>query len=250
MTFDAPVPPTGIFLYGGCVSRDSYAEINFPAKLTGYVARQSLISAFNRPAKLLPQSLTSDFQNRMVRGDIDSNLVAKIEERLQETDVIVLDLLVERLGVTRIRGGSFVTMSSEMKRSKALDAVRGQTRSVRFGTEEHFEIWSAAAKQLSDFLSANLIKSKTLILETPWAEYTDSGRQVGANANMLPEEANEKYERYYRFLSDVCGIATYRLPSEHVVAAENHRWGVAPYHYIEPAYKGIIKRINEVAYQA
>lgn len=244
------LPNIGMFLYGGCVSRDSFTEMETEAKLTGYVARQSLISAFNRPARIKPIELPSNFQNRMVRGDISSDFIDKLEPKIPETDVIVIDLLVERLGVSRIRGGSFVTMSSELKKSRALEAVAGQTRSIRFGTDEHFAHWCEAAVRFSVFLTENNMKSKTLLLETPWADITDTGARVRGNATMSAEEANEKYERYYKFLSDECKILNYRLPDDHIISAEKHRWGVAPYHYIKPAYLGIVQRIREVARSA
>lgn len=240
------VKGAGVFLYGGCVSRDAFPEMGSNARISGYVARQSLISAFNPPARLKPKALHSSFQNRMLLGDISSDFVAKLESTMQETDIIVIDLLVERLGVSRIRGGSFVTMSSELKESKVLATVDGQTRGVRFATEEHFRLWSDAASRLNLFLEENNMRSKTLILETPWAEYTDAGVKIKGNASMSPMEANEKYERYYRFLSNECGLMSYRLPDDHTVSAEDHRWGIAPYHYVAPAYEGIGRRVREV----
>jgi hypothetical protein len=236
----------GIFLYGGCVSRDAFSEMGPAGAITGYVARQSLISAFNPPASLRPKPLKSSFQNRMLLGDISSDFVTKLESKMNETDVIVMDLLVERLGVSRIRGGSFVTMSSELKESGVLSTVKGQTRGIRFATEEHFRLWSEAAVRLNLFLEKHDIKSKTLVLETPWAELTDSGDKVKGNASMSPMEANEKYERYYRFLSAECGLMTYRIPEEHAIAADDHRWGTTPYHYVASAYQGIGRKVREV----
>lgn len=246
-TGDGGQEPKGIFLYGGCVSRDAFSEMGSMATLTGYVARQSLISAFNPPARLKAGELPSSFQNRMVAGDISSDLVEKLKSSVHKTDAIVMDLLVERLGVTRIRGGSFVTMSSEMKKSMALESVKGQTRGIRFATDEHFSLWSEAARRLCLCLAEIGMLDKTLILETPWAHSTNTGGIVKGNASMTPTTANANYDRYYRFLSDECGLETYRLPDDHVVSAEDHKWGVAPYHYIGPAYKGIVRKIREIA---
>jgi hypothetical protein len=237
----------GVFVYGGCVSRDAFTELGGTVHLSGYVARQSLISAFNPPARILPVGrLKSEFQNRMLLGDIQSNLVEKIEESIGNTDAILIDLLVERLGVTRLRGGSFVTMSNELKQSKALEAVKGQTRSIRFGTDEHFELWADAATKLNEFLIAKEMKSKTLVLDTPWADRTDTGEKLKGNASMSPDEANRKYERYYDVLSNRLGLSMYRLPHEHVLSASEHRWGPAPYHYIHLAYDGIVSKVQEI----
>ena len=238
--------PKGIFVYGGCVSRDAFSQMGPTVSLVGYVARQSLISSFNPAARLKAGILPSGFQNRMVAGDIKSDLREKLVNAAHETDALIIDILVERLGVTRLRGGSFVTMSSELKKSMALEAVKGQTRGIRFATDEHFRLWSEAASNLGLLLDEIGLRDKTLVLETPWAELTSSGMSVKANASMTSSAANASYTRYYRFLSDECGLATYRLPDEHVVSAEDHKWGVAPYHYIPPAYEGIVKRIYEI----
>lgn len=249
-SFEVEVPgrvTKGVFIYGGCVSRDAFTELGSAVHLSGYVARQSLISAFNPPARMLKAGkLTSTFQNRMLQGDINSNLIEKLEECLTGTDAIVIDLLVERLGVTRIRGGSFVTMSNELKQSRALESVRGQTRSVKFGTDEHFSLWFDAAVRLVDFLELNGMKSKTLILNTPWALRTDDGKNLAGNASMTSEEANEKYRRYYDALSLTLGLNLYKIPDQHVLSSETHRWGAAPYHYVQPAYAGIVSRISEI----
>ena len=69
----------GVFIYGSCVSRDSYERLDsamFP--LVSYVARQSLISSFSRPATFvsMPEftGLTSKFQIKMLGGDLESSL--------------------------------------------------------------------------------------------------------------------------------------------------------------------------------
>ncbi|MBP2216308.1 DUF6270 domain-containing protein [Arthrobacter sp. CAN_C5] len=41
-----------ILIYGSCVSRDAYSTFGDDYALTGYVARQSMISAMSRPTTL------------------------------------------------------------------------------------------------------------------------------------------------------------------------------------------------------
>jgi hypothetical protein len=243
-----PGPVRHYFLYGGCVSRDAFSYLNSESRLSGYVARQSLISAMNAPAKFVkPQPLASSFQMRNLTGDIKSNLVPLLETAVPSPDAVVMDLLVERLGVARIRGGSYVTMSSELKRSKGLEAAKGLTRFIRFGTDEHFQLWCQAAQKFVSHLDRLKLKDKTIVIETPWATHTIDGEEIPPSFGLAPDEANRMYRRYFDFCEHTLKLRKHVIDPADTYSTHGHKWGVAPYHYVDSAYEGLSKVMKSIA---
>lgn len=133
--------PLSAFIYGSCVSRDLARIDSERFKVGYYLARQSWISAYAPPRQPPDLDLSSAFQKRMVEGDIrslGSRLLAGSVP--SEHDLVLLDLVDERVGVAPFRG-SWVTLSGEMRRVKALppSAMR---EAVPFGGDEHFWLFA------------------------------------------------------------------------------------------------------------
>src|SRR5690625_4557605 len=111
-----------MLLYGSCVSRDMFEFLPEQFTLVEYVARQSMISTISPPVPLPREpALKSDFQRRMVRGDFASALGSSLHDRATEIDILVLDLIDERLGVIPVSGCRYLTRSQELLDSGLLD---------------------------------------------------------------------------------------------------------------------------------
>lgn len=224
-----------ILIYGSCVSRDAYEGIQEDHRLLGYIARQSLISAASKPTELLDgNSLKSGFQNRSLTGDLQSSLHGAVKRSAPETDLLLIDLTDERLGVRALPDGSYITDSAELHLSKGLDSIRALR--IYFGSDHHFELWSDAADKFASAVETSGLLSKALVLETPWADLTETGVEVPRYRGLPAAEVSALYSRYHAHLSGL-GFRTVTLPSHLSVAAQEHKWGHAPYHYAEPAYQ-------------
>lgn len=231
---------SNIFIYGSCVSRDSYNLVKERHSLSGYVARQSFISATSKPTSLLPGSdMESQFQNRMLTGDLKSNALAVMRSKASEIDLLVIDLTDERLGVHKLPDGSFVTRSTELVSSRRLLSLETPPGLIRFGTERHEIFWKRSASIMMRRLSEMNLLRKTLIMNTPWAfETLDSPR---FSAESIQEAKNARYwlSRYAQHCQSL-GAAVVNLPEELALATSDHRWGLARYHYSNDAYKWMV----------
>ena len=168
-----------LMIYGSCVSRDAFPLLGSDFKLLSYVARQSMISAISKPTTLLEGSdLASAFQNRSLAGDIRSNLLQMVRRHAADIDVLVIDLTDERLGVIQLPDGAHVTHSHELSSSGRLDGVQGRLRYIDVLTERHWTLWENAATRLLNAVTAIGLREKTIVLNTPWAELTDTGEAV------------------------------------------------------------------------
>lgn len=236
----------GIFAYGGCVTRDSFELLKPDYKLLGYVARQSLVSSGHAPI-IVPKSetnLESPFQQRQLRGDVDSSLLPTLRRCAGTSDSIILDLVVERLGVRQYQQG-FLTRSNELARSALGESLTSEHPSVRFATDRHFKLWCYGARQLVDVLRRESALERTLVFDTPWASFTQTGIEVPGFRNQSPSKMNELFERYYAYLREL-GLHIVRLPDELVLSDDDHQWGPAPYHYHREAYVWLAQQVRRL----
>ncbi|MDO8152298.1 DUF6270 domain-containing protein [Isoptericola sp. b408] len=230
---------TNVFIYGSCVSRDTFER--FPAEhfqLLHYVARQSAISAYAKPVDIiLPPDLESDFQSRMVRGDFQSDLRSQMNKWGSHIDLFVVDLIDERLGIYVLPDGSVVTRSIELIQSGAEHSLPAGSIHIPFGTEKHFEYWSAAIQSVGNMLLEAAPKAGVALLDIPWAEYTDDGQPSTASFGVTAHEANQIFPQYAAFAADALAAKLIRVPISQVSSSNSHPWGEAPFHYSDSVYR-------------
>ncbi|MFZ3454791.1 DUF6270 domain-containing protein [Arthrobacter sp. 7Tela_A1] len=225
-----------IFVYGGCVTRDAFEHMKDRHSLVQYVARQSLISAASKPTKSLSMdSLGPDFQNRSVRGDLDSSLHRLIRKTASRTELFIFDILSERLGVYRLPGGTYITKSVELAKTGLIKTLPRSASVIKFGTEEHFELWKPAADALLDTLKNAGLFNRTLLFEVPWTNVTDTGEEVPRFRGWDAAYAADLYARYYSYLRAL-GVRVATIPEQLAVSTLQHKWGPSPYHFVDEAY--------------
>lgn len=243
MTSRPPVPnrtgpPTSVFVYGSCVTRDTFSTLpTAEFTLRGYVARQSLISATAGDAGPLDLSgLESKFQRRMLAGDVAGDLGERLSAQSKAIDLLLWDLADERLGVLVAPDGRTVTRTVEAIKT-GLPHVRDWTL-VEFGSDEHFTRWAAALRLFCTQLDALGLTTRTALLAIPWATATDAGQPAPDSFGIGSADANARYRRYYREAESV-GFPVLGLPERSVLASVSHQWGLAPFHYDGATYAAI-----------
>lgn len=232
------------FIYGSCVSRDTFGYVPKSFQLLKYVARQSLISAGTDASRLSAQlaAIKSDFQRRMVHGDLAGTLYEALTQAAPEVDLLLIDLVDERGGVIDL-GESYVTKLAELWNAGGNEATQGKTQ-VQFGTDEHFDLWSSAAERFVDLVTSVDLLDKTVVLRTPWADRYESGEPLEIPTWMMPPAtADHRYERYFTFLSNA-GLRVITLPHELARTPADHQWGPSPFHYIDEAYEFLAREIG------
>lgn len=179
------------FIYGSCVSRDTFEFLDANFDLIRYVARQSMVSAGTDARVLRPQleQIDSAFQSRMVTGDLSGDLPSALATAAPELDLLLVDLVDERGGVIDV-DGAYVTKLSEFWSSGGQRATRGMEHHP-FGTDLHFALWQASAVRFVRQLVDLELVPKTVVLRTPWASRYDDGEPLEIPDWMLsPAEAD------------------------------------------------------------
>lgn len=231
-----------IFIYGRCVTRDAepfFEEFGF--ELAGYVARQSLISAFRKAdvSEFNFNGISSKFQRTMAKGDVQGNL--RFEVAKTDPDVILWDLCDERLGVKITKSGGMVTRSRDHVAEGIHPGPFGRT--FTFGNDDHFDLWSKALPQFLQSLERNGLKDKLYINATPWATQDEFGQNHKRQAETA-EKFNASAERYLT-LAQEAGVNVIRMdPADAISRTDGHRWGPAPFHYVEGTYRKMLSNIS------
>lgn len=221
-----------ILVYGSCVSRDLVALKAPRTNCAEYVARQSWISATSPGAQGSSGSLlTSSFQQRNLDGDLKSDALARIGQRAESVDALLLDLIDDRFGVYPHEDG-FITPTAEFRQSGLKDSLALGDH-IPFGTDRHLELWGTAASRMRDGLG-DLI-GRTYVLEAPFTGVSLDGSPVRDAMERDHESWNELYRPYYARLREL-GFQVLALPAQYAVTTPHHRWGRAPFHYVESAY--------------
>lgn len=233
----------GVFIFGSCVSRDTFTELPDQYNLIHYTARQSAISA-GRPANGVAESiprLSSKFQDRVVRADIKGNLLDIVRSRGKETDVVLMDLVDERFGVIEI-GGGYVTRLHEFWSNGGKEVSRGAPH-LTFGSDEHFSLWRVSAgTAISTFKQVGV--SHIILLHTQWTDLLDTGDPLEAPSWMPdPEDMNSKLIRYVRHYASL-GVQVVTLPLSLTRSTLNHRWGASPFHYTDEAHAWLAHQVQ------
>lgn len=228
-----------VFVYGGCVSRDTVAFADPQAySLVKYVARNSLLSVGTDARIQLPElDLPSAFQKKMVDLDASGDLLQELR-KMRGVDVILWDLNIERSGVWQFDDGSITTNSAELRRVEGMGSVLETARFIAFGSEEHYSRWCAAATIFVAILKELELKERLLVLAPEWAAKDIQGAKNKRVAGKSIEFYNHVFSTYLAHLENL-GVAIVRMAD--TVSDPDHKWGSAPFHY----EKGLYKRLDE-----
>jgi len=227
--------PTRVFIYGSCVSRDTFEYLPDSFELSYYVARQSLISvgAPADPMLLDGARLESPFQQRMLEEDVRGSVFEWLEHpRKPEPDVLLWDLTDERRGVYLVGDGA-VTVSDEAQAAGVLSRLRERGRHVPFGSGEHLALWTAALHGFLDRLADTPVRH-LILLAPAWAERTVAGDPTPPSAGMSAVDALAALAPYYAAVERTGRVEVVTV--DDVLADDSHRWGAAPFHYAPDVY--------------
>ncbi|WP_418275971.1 DUF6270 domain-containing protein [Isoptericola jiangsuensis] len=238
-----------VFIYGSCVSRDTFTRFDpHLFRMIDYVARQSALSAGTPPVTAVePPVMDSPFQQRMVSGDFASNLQHRLAKQADLTDLVLIDLTDERLGVHLLPDGTVVTRSPELIASGAEQDLPGGTRHLKFGAAEHRERWAACIDVVGDLLRHHLPGVPVALLDVPWAARSESGAAPPDSFGMTADRANPVLRDYADMAARALGADLIRVRPDAVSSSPHHRWGDAPFHYTEAVYLRLVRRISGTA---
>lgn len=232
-----------VLIFGSCVSRDVLNYQNNEIELANYFARSSLASAFASLAinDTYTKNLDSDFQRRVVAADLGKKFKEYI--KIANFDLFLIDLIDERFNIFMFEQGGLCTLSNELL-SAGFDPEKEPGRIIPSGSEEFYTLWESSWIRFLSEIDSIQCRDKIRINKVFWATITSSGRNFPTYNKNYILSSNKFLDRLYaRVAKDLEGWQFIEFSASHFVAAEDHRWGLSPFHYIDVYYTEALSQL-------
>lgn len=235
-----------ILIFGSCVSRDAFNyETAGNLKLLDYYSRSSMASAFHSIPRedRYSHSLASPFQRRMVHADFSKEFRNKLP-RLS-FDVLLVDFIDERLPLCVHESGSIVTVSNELRKAKFLKNQDG--RIIHPHTQSHFELWEKGWSEFVTQAAQQGFLNRIWIHHAYWSTENEDGSPFSSQAAEEIDAANAHLNKLYRRTAlDIPKNQSLIVETELLRANRAHRWGPAPFHYVDEYHHRLTELLSSV----
>ncbi|MDR2565032.1 MAG: DUF6270 domain-containing protein [Bifidobacteriaceae bacterium] len=235
--------PLRVLIFGSCVSRDVFEHLGPEdgIELAEYVARSSLVSAMSkRPfTGVDTAAIESAFRRSRVEWDLGSTKLRQLV-RDGDFDILLMDLIDERYPLFQRGRECFATVTDEFRES---GFQRGAERDIGAYSDERFQLWQRAWRRWVRLLRRAGALGKLRVGRVYWSTMVSKTvpyPPAAADPNGY-RRVNDSLDQMYRHMArDLRPEQFYRYPEAALYAAENHKWGSAPYHW-GPAYEEALK---------
>lgn len=211
--------------FGSCVSRDSIEFIH-TAKVRNYCARQSIVSAVsNKPHSGTIQALsiregTHNFHRRCIEHDFSKVSLDLLNQTENVDTPLVVDLIEERMPLAVTKCGELVTYSQAAREFSNINEL--VERRIPQFSQEYVDLFEKSVNVFADRLKDRIVViHKAFYAKGDW-EFT---------------KANEVLEYFYKKMILAFGNSiAVEVEEEFRISEANHKWGIAPYHYVDAYY--------------
>lgn len=230
-----------IFIYGSCVTRDGVEWWDdYDYELSGYLARQSLISATHPLSTRWFDfsAIRSPFQKRMVRHDVAGTALQEVAQSLENGKYVIWDLCDERRGVIPVDKKGYI--SPYVLDYGARYKVGRKLHPIRVDSEEFKTLWEQSLDIFMQAISETEQLNHVILNATPWALRDEAGNPLDdydsiCQFNEIQQSMTERIASF--------GIKAIK-PESDVIALSDHKWGKAPFHYVENTYREFLKTLS------
>jgi Family of unknown function (DUF6270) len=252
-TLECPTPvkpKTRVLIYGSCVSRDpveAFLSTGQDFEIAAYISKTSLISQFMAPQ---PASLVapegSDFAARMIKHDMRKDASHRILTR--DYDYLLIDLIDERLPLLAV-DGSILTGSRFLY--NAFPELNTHKRAIDLYSDDGRQLFATALRKLLAALKESGFPQDRVILHRAWWARTvqEAGqvRPLGATDLADAHRNNTLLAEAYRIIkAELPGCRTIEVDKARLVADAAHKWGAAPFHYIDAYHDDFRAKLAKV----
>lgn len=214
--------------------------------LAGYYARSPLSSAMERRAFVGPDTkkIASPFQARMVEQDLTG--AARRAVSRDRWDLLVVDLIDDRLPLVVDEHGAVACLSPEMKSSGYQPGTRN--RLVAWTSDEGFERWCRGWDRLVRRLRWRRRLRDLRVNEAWWSADPIPGVETpeGTYNPKWAADANEQLARRYAYMARTVGPEQfYRFEPQELRVDPGHQWGPNFFHYGPDYYQALLAHLRD-----
>jgi hypothetical protein len=191
---------------------------------------------------------TLNFSNSMWINDIEKTTLKSLT--YFNPDVLIMDFIDERFNLLQL-GDSYITNSKEFREGKAASDFVG-AKILRRGDGAVEQLWEGAARRFALWLRNALPNTRVVVHHAAWAtEYVDTTSLAnfsqkrrfpsiirgGFDENWHLLKFSKFSTHYAKFMSNIIPeCMDIKVDSKLMVGSKLHKWGLAPFHYVDEYY--------------
>jgi hypothetical protein len=181
----------------------------------------------------------------MLEWDERSEAPSLLRREAGDLDLILWDIVDERLGYFAFPDGGIVTNSIERIALNGSPFMMAGARHVHFGSEEHFEMFRIALEQFRNLLEQENLLRRVALLAPAWAVADELGARTPSSFGTDAASGNRLSHRYIEAIQSTIRppILCPTVPTQ---ADSNHRWGSAPFHYQQSVYSDLVSQLERL----
>jgi len=159
-------------------------------------------------------------------------------------DVLLLDLIDERLNLYVEPQGRACTLSSELISSGFRADSNGGAKYCS-GSEEFWHLWEAGWSILVNKLRGLGVLDRLLVNQVFWGARTENGGNFEPHySSKHIDSANQFLDRMYQRISaDIPSEQFLRFNHGLMIGSITHTWGISPFHYVDAYYHSAIQQL-------
>jgi hypothetical protein len=238
-----------VVIVGSCVTRDAFELPGHSHDVLDYVARSSFAcSTLGEPFPIAIDSIDpegevqSRWQRRMLELDLSRGLLSRLREVQRPSDtLLVVDFIDERFHLYSLNG-ALATGSVELQRTRIEERLPGITK-IHSGTDEHFALWHDGFRNF--VAKARSLGMEPIVNRVRWASASTDGTPLRESFDHIAA-SNAYLERLYA-AADALKLRAIDYGNVAFLATSGHRWGLAPFHYVEEVYVRFLDQLDRFA---
>jgi hypothetical protein len=240
-----------IAILGSCVTRDAFGF--FPqddVEITVFIARTSFISLYSPPMQIALEKADIAAETNFERNCIHADLFKTSLPRLEgDFDYLLLDFMEERHNLIKC-GETYILDTLPLRDSRVIQRLPPFVEVDRLAAKTT-KLWDENAARFIGFLHDQRIGAERVILhESGFAQrYRDKGQEC--DFAEFKAHSYDKYgallQRYHaHFAEALPGLHRIAIESELLVGNGAHKWGRAPFHYIDDYYARFLEKFRAI----
>ncbi len=238
-----------VFIVGSCVTRDAFDIPGHTFVISDYVARSSFACSMRaRPFAVPDQDIDpegavqSNWQRRMVEIDLGRGLRHRLgETKDPAATLLVVDFIDERFHLLS-HAGEVATSSVEVQRMRLAERLQAIS-TIHSGTDEHFELWQQG---FNKFVAEARAKGmEPIVNRVWWASAVSDGTPLREPPDHIAA-SNRYLARLYE-AADALNLPSITYGAAPFVASAEHKWGLAPFHYVDDVYLRFLSELSRLS---
>ena len=232
-------------ILGSCVTRDIFSAMDKDSLIGDYRARTSIHTLFTAGLEESELPNLSEVQSPWQRRMIEFELTKKPLD-LSDSEYLIVDFIDDRFQKIWYKD-VLVTRSREF--SENVLTPEEYTVAFKQGSEEDLAHWKTSCQNFSDYI-ANKDIVPILHKSRFSQKYISEGEIIPTSNQIFITKMNSIIEKYEQIFLDIVGsMDTINVSDELVISDPNHRWGLAPFHYIDAYYQNAWRQISTISSQ-